>query len=481
MIKISFIKESLLYTVGNALPILASVILLPFYANYLNAANYVALSFYIGISLLFQILFSFSFEQYYGVVYTEVKDSLDKVKLLNGSIFIYLIIQGLIIISLSFIIGNPLLQIIFQEEDIPVVFYPYGFLSVFTGFLNALYKVSVSTYIYSQKPKTFFLSNFINFLSTITISLAGLFLFPDSLIGPIYGRLFSGVIIVVLNYGLLRKYIEWKFEWVFIKEFISKSWALFVYAIVMWVIGNIDRYFLKSYIDVDQLASYDLIMKCFIGIEFIQNGLSMAIISKVFDTWKQSGKVGFSITANRYFNVYILSTVFAILIFIFVIPFFIQLIIYNEKYYTAFELIGIIGSSYILRSIIYPYHFALLYSKKTVNSLQINLITTILQVILFYFLIPIYGLVSAILISIFVRLLTVLLLHFYTITITHENQVNYIKWYAIPLSVSGLYVLLFYFSRNNYTLNSVYQIIIFIIISVFAYKDEIKNLLKKID
>lgn len=54
MIKISFIKESLLFTIGNALPMAASVLLLPFYANYLSPTNYVALSFYIGISLLFQ-------------------------------------------------------------------------------------------------------------------------------------------------------------------------------------------------------------------------------------------------------------------------------------------------------------------------------------------------------------------------------------------------------------------------------------------
>lgn len=476
MIKFSFIKESFLYTIGNALPILASVILLPFYVNYLSPTNYVALSFYIGISLLFQILFSFAFEQYYGVAYTELKHNSERVKILNGSIFTYLFIQGLIIVLISSLIGKALLEIIFQE-DIPVVFFPYGFLSVLTGLLNALFKVSVSTYIYSQKSTIFFLSNFINFLFTIIISLSGLFLFPDSLIGPVYGRLFSGIIIVIMNYIFLKNTIRWQFEWTLVKDILSKTWALFAYNIVIWITGNIDRYFLKSYIDVNDLAAYDLIMKCFIGIEFIQNGLSMAIISRVFDIWKQENKISFSVQPNKYFNTFILLTTAAILVFNLILPFFIQIIIKDEKYYTAFEYIGIIGLSYILRSVSYPYYFALIYSKKTIKLLQIYLITTLVQVASYYFFIPVYGLIAAILISGFIKLLIVLLSHFYTTNIVQQNEINYLKWYGIPLLTSILSIVLFYLFRSNYIFNNIFQVIIFLLISWIVYKKEIKHFL----
>lgn len=474
MIKPSFIKESFLYTIGNALPVLASVILLPFYVNYLNPAYYVALSFYIGIALLFQIVFSFSFEQYYGVIYTEVKHDVDKTKILNGSVFLYLFVQGLGILGISLLIGEPLLTLLFQE-DIPVVFFPYGFLSVLTGFLNALFKVSVSTYIYSQKSTTFFVSNLINFLFTTLVSLSGLFLFPDSLIGPIYGRFLSGIIIVLMSYVFLRKDIDWQINWSIIKDIVNKTWPLFAYNIVIWITGNIDRYFLKNYVPVNDLAAYDLILKCFIGIEFIQNGLSMAIISKIFAIWKQENKIRFSTSVNKYVNVFILSNTAAILVFTLLLPFFIQLIIRDEKYYTAFSYIAIIGVAYIIRAISYPYYFALIYSKKTIQLLQIYLATTVIQVVLYYFFVPLYGLIAAIWISVMIKLLVVILSHFYTIRVTYQNQINYFKWYGIPVLISSLSILLVYYFKDQYLLNAALEVLIFGGVLWVIYRKDLKN------
>ncbi|GIV27934.1 MAG: hypothetical protein KatS3mg027_1748 [Bacteroidia bacterium] len=411
MIKLSFIKESLVFTIGNALPVLASVILLPFYANLLSSSNYVALSFYIGISLLYQILFSFSFEQYYGVIFTENKDDANKIKVLNGSTLLYLIVQGIIIILLSLLIGDSLFKIIFTEKSIEVHFYPYGLISILTGFLNALFKVSCAPFIYSQSAKLFFSTNIINFFATLCLSLSGLYVYPDSLNGPIYGRFFSGLIIVLFNLILLHNQIEWNIEWKFIKEYIHKSWALFAYSIVNWITGNIDRYFLKSYIDVNELASYDLIMKCFIGIEFIQNGLGIAIIAKIFDDWKKNNTISLNTNAGKYSQGFVISIFLSILVFILILPFFIKLIIHEQYYYSGFKYLPLIASAYIIRSISYPYYFAFLYAKKTHKMFQLNFLTIIFQILLSWWFIPIGGLASAVFISIASKFIQIILYH----------------------------------------------------------------------
>ena len=478
MIKISFIKESLLFTIGNALPMAASVLLLPFYANYLNPTNYVALSFYIGISLLFQILFSFSFDQYYGVVFTEIKQDISKVKLLNGSVFLYLIFQGIAIILVSILTGDLLLRNIFKKQ-IPVVFYPYGFLSILTGFCNALFKVSMSTFIYEQKPKLFFIANFTNFLATVSISLSGLFLYPDTLIGPIYGRFLSVIVILVFNIILMKNKIKWQIEWQFIKEFVQKSWALFAFGVMNWIVGNVDRYFLKNYVDVNDLASYDLILKCFIGIEFIQNGLSMAIISKVFDIWNKNKKLGFTIDTNRYFNIFISVITFAVLVFILILPFFIKWIIYDEKYYQLFSMIGLIGTGFIIRTLMYPYNFALLYAKKTSEMFIANMWSVLIQLILSYLFIPVYGLIAAVLIGIFVKLIGVSLYHYYTIKYIEKNKVNYWKWYGITFLICAL-IGLFYLIKIDYRVSNILVVLIFAILFFIVYRNELKIFLNDI-
>ncbi len=473
MIKVSFIKESLLFTIGNALPITASVILLPFYANYLDTVNYITLSFYIGISLLFQILFSFSFEQYYGVIYTEIKQDTNKVKVLNGSVFIYLILHGLLIMLLSIFFAKPLLSIIFQE-DIPVVFYPYGLLSIVTGFFNALFKVSISHFIYAQKPNVFFFSNGINFLATITFSLTGLLLIPNSLSGPIYGRFLSGLVIVFFNYIIIQQNVRWAIEWAYIKELLSKTWSLFVYAIVMWLTSNADRYFLKNYVNVHELASYDLIMKCFIGIEFIQNGLSMAIISKIFNIWKNENKITFSSQANKYFNGFIISNITAILIFVFLLPFFIQLIIEDHTYYASFKYTALIGSVYILRVLSYPYYFSFLYSKKTLRMFALNAMIVVLQILLSYIYISQYGLIAAIFIHILTKILIVVFYQYYHLNNFQNHQI--IQWFGIPVFITILSILLFYYFKENYLFTNLSLFTISFILIFLVYKNELKLL-----
>lgn len=473
MIKRSLLKDSLLYTIGNALPLAASVVLLPFYANYLNATNYVALSFYIGISLLFQIIFSFSFEQYYGVIYTEIKHHIEKVKLLNGSMFLYLTLYGGTIILITLFVGEVVLGFIF-DENIPVRFYPYGLLSVLTAFFNALLRVSMITYTYTQQSKIFFFANLTNFFATIIISLSGLLLFPDTLTGPIYGRFLSGVIVLSFNLWILKNNIIWKYEHSFIREFIRKSWALFAYSIVMWITGNIDRYFLKNYVDVNNLASYDLIMKCFIGIEFIQSGLSLAIISHVFNVWKKENKVSFTYRANRYFNMFIASITFFITLFVFVLPHFIQSVITNTEYYSAFKWIGIIAISYLLRTIHYPYHFAFLYSKKTFSFFLINTLAILLQVILSYFFIPLYGLLAAIWMNGFTKIITLLMLHFYSNNRIFEIQINYFKWFFIPVFPILIYSIFFLVYPEQMDIGNVLAIFVFLISIILVYKNEWK-------
>lgn len=473
MIKRSFIKESLLYTIGNSLPMLASIILLPFYVNYLSTTNYVALSFYLGINLLFQIIFSLSFEQYYGVVYTEVKQHAQQLKLLNGSIFMYILLQASVIIAIMSIIGSNIFTTIFQKE-IPVKFYPYGLMSILIGLFNALFRVSISPFIYMSRSKVYFTSNFVLFLSTLIFPLSGLFLFPDTFIGPMYGRLFSAIIAVLFNYYILKSNIEWKLEWHYIIEIIKKSWALFASSLLLWITANIDRYFLKNYVPINELASYDLMMKCFIGIEFIQNGLSITIISKIFDRWKKNEGVQFTEQTNKYIHTFILLNTAAILAFILFIPNFIEWIVSNNQYYTTFQLIGMIAVSYILRVLYYPYYFAMLYAKKTPQLFLINLIMIVLQIILSYYFIPIYGLMAAIFIQIFIRILIPIIYHTYIRQIVQQIKINYIKWFGIPFWMSICMIALHYYPTSVYWIDALIFILIFVIISFFAYKNEAK-------
>jgi O-antigen/teichoic acid export membrane protein len=136
MISKSFLKSSIVFTIGGALPMLAGIILLPFYTNFLTDVLYTHVLFHISVSLLFQILFSFSIESYFGIKYTQLNDEPDNQKKFIGTVSILLLVIGVGLLSISAFFGDSLFKMIYKS-DLNMEFWPYGFLSVLTAFFNS--------------------------------------------------------------------------------------------------------------------------------------------------------------------------------------------------------------------------------------------------------------------------------------------------------------------------------------------------------
>ena len=196
MISKNFLKSSFIYTVIGALPLASSIILLPFYTNFLDTSDFGILAIYISFTFLIQIIVNFGFDVYIGIHFFEYKDNKEKLREYVGTVVVSLLVLGIFVTALSFLVGNFSFGILFQQKDI--TFFPYGFMSVLTAICNSFFKTYCSLLINQQSPVRFFWVNLFNFILTIAISLSGLYLYPHTLIGPMWGRLLSGVGIFLL-------------------------------------------------------------------------------------------------------------------------------------------------------------------------------------------------------------------------------------------------------------------------------------------
>lgn len=148
----------------------------PFYTDYLSAADYTKLIFYISISAISQILFSFSIEQYFGVKYSRLQENPEDQKRFIGTLSLLLLFIGAGLLFLSFFFGKFLFQAI-SRDDLIIEFWPYGFFSILTGFFNSYFKVANICLIYKKQPSLFLWGNSINLLITLAVSLGGLYFF----------------------------------------------------------------------------------------------------------------------------------------------------------------------------------------------------------------------------------------------------------------------------------------------------------------
>ena len=165
----------------------SAIILLPFYIGYLPTSVYGALSLYLAFSLFVQILVTYSFDSSLYIHYHEYKVDSAKLASFVSSAFIFMLMisagLGLMLVAL----GDFMFELIFDDPRIS--FFPFGLMSIATGIFQGLFKVYSNLLQSRERPVLFLRSNLLLFSLIAGFTIAGLYIFPGTLTGPIGGRL----------------------------------------------------------------------------------------------------------------------------------------------------------------------------------------------------------------------------------------------------------------------------------------------------
>jgi O-antigen/teichoic acid export membrane protein len=457
------------------MPMLASILLLPFYTNRLSSVHYTQVLFYISISLLFQILFSFSVESYFGIKYTQLSDDMQKQRRFVGTTAIILLAIGAVLLLLSAIFGKSIFSAVYSDK-LRMDFWPYGFYAVLTAFFNSYFKAATICMIYFKQARLFLLVNVLNFVATLGITLGGLHFFPGTIIGPIYGRLVSGLIIFIIALLIFKANGAFIYDRLFLRELIGFCTPYFFFAISIWVLGQIDRYMLQKYISFNDLNAYDLLLKCFFGIEFLQNSLSAVIFPKLYEIWNKNKLLATTAESNRYFNVFTAVNIIQLILFCIFIPLLYRLVIKNETFYESEKYIGILAAGYALRSILNFYMATILFSKKMKVLLKIFGLAAIFQIVVTWFMVKYFGLMGAIYAGLATRLLQVVFCMLFTSSV-FTYHFNYFKIVMIPVIYIALNVAQFLLFRQYNIWLYVAQLVVFGTLLYYIFKNEIKKVL----
>lgn len=397
MISKKFIKSSFIYSVIGSLPMVSSFVLLPYYTNRLSTDDYGMLMIYILFSMLIQIIVNFGMDNYIPINYINTKDNKIKQSEIVATSTLLLLFIGVAFIIFFWFSGGYffdfLNQTLYYGKNI--IFSPWVFMSVITAFFNSYFKTYTNLLVYQQRPIKFLWMNVFNFVLTVSISIAGLYLFPNTLIGPMYGRLLSGLGIFFISFLFFYKEFGLKLKISYLKEIINYCYPFFLFLILAWVLGNIDRYIILYYLDKTSVGIFDFAVKCSLPVEFIQNGLMAAIIPIVFNLWKDKNINESTVEVNRYFNGFIAVFMIILPIYVLIIPLFVPLVVNRPEYYESFNYFPIIIVGFITRGLYVMYYFPILFLKKT-KVLPIAFgMAAIIQIIISIIIIKYFGLIGA--------------------------------------------------------------------------------------
>lgn len=375
------------------MPLLASVVLLVPYTDNLSTDFYGELAIYISFTLLLQIFFNYGIDNYLGIHHFDYKDDPQKMKNFMGTIVSFLLIIGGILILIFLLAGASLFQLTLSQK---FSFYPYGFMSVITAFCNSFFRTYVNFLFYKDKPIRYFLLNLFNFLITVLICWGGLVLYPQSLIGPMWGRLLSGIAIFLVAFILfIRQYgITWKPEMLMgIHKFCI---PVVIFFVLSWISLYFNNYIINAFSNTADVGVYDFALKCTMLIEFVQNGILGTVNARIYALWKVKNQTVSSVEENRYHHVFSMFTVLFIAGNIVALPYIIRMFVSNESYYAVFEFIPVLCASFVFRGMYNAYYNVVLYQKKTTSLPRALAITSAIQIIVCLLLIQKFGIWGAV-------------------------------------------------------------------------------------
>ncbi|PLW94091.1 MAG: hypothetical protein C0592_04095 [Marinilabiliales bacterium] len=367
MISKSFIKSSFIYSVVGSLPLATSIVLLPFYGNenLLSTHAFGLLAVYIVFTELVRLLYNYSVGAFMGTNIIRFSDSRDKQQKLIGTSILFMLIYGGGMAIFTSLVGEWIFGLIFPDSD--MLFYPYGLLAVFTGLFRGIFKTYSNFMIFKERPRPFFWGNILTFSLTVAASVTGLYMFPQSLDGPMYGRFISSVAGFVWAIVYFIGASRLRFDRKILKDLVSYSTPVFIYSLLFWAISSIDRYIILDVLTASKVGIFDFAIKMTMLVEFLQTGLASAINPKVYKLWKKGGNVPESNTEiNRYFNVFTLINQISIPVFYIALLVGVPILISNEELYASFALLPILFAGMTAKVWYFYLSAPIYYFKKTV-------------------------------------------------------------------------------------------------------------------
>jgi len=474
MISKNLIKSSMIYTIIGAMPLISAFFLLLFYTNYLSRELYGALVIFVSFTGFIQILINIGLDTYIGVSYFDNRRDHSQLKTKIGIITGYLLIWGLFVMAVFSIMGESIFNLIFNGKDI--FFYPYGLMSVATAFGNSYFKTYTNLLINQEKSIRFAIVNSINFVLTISISLTGLFLFPQTLIGPMWGRLLSGVGIFLIAFISMGKESPIRFKFGFeLKQTLNFTLPLLIFFLFSWSISNIYPFIIKYFMTLQDVAILGLVLQFTLLVEFVLNGLGSSIAPKIFGLIKDQDLKGSTPELNKYFSGFNAFALLLIPVSTFSIPLFLPLLI-SKDFEASYIFLAVLNIGFASRGL-YNYFLTPIYLfKKTSVLPKMYFITALIQILISILFIKYFGIWGAVAASLLTKIIQNYLLYlaarrFFTF------RFSAVKFIWLPLFVTIIIICSeLLVTQHNLNLIRFGQMIFTYLLVYVFYKHEVKTM-----
>ena len=473
MISKSFLKSSLIYTVAGTLPLASAVILLPFYIHYLSSESFGVFSLFLSFSILVQIITTFSYDATLYIHFHEFKHDAGKLGRYVTSALILVAANGLLVFLFFFAFGELFTDLLFDRGS-SLSFYPYGYVCLLIGIFQSFFKVHNNLLQTRQNPVVFFWANLLSFSIIASLTVGGLMLYPDSLLGPLGARLCASVVSGGWASGRMLKEFGLSFDFKLMRSSLAFNFYTLIYQLQQWIMNHFDRFLIAFFLPLSQVGVYSFAVQCLMVIEFVVNGLFASFYPKVVGSVMDQEKKVATPEVNRYYYgltaVILLLVAFSILLF----PVVVKLLVTKSAYLLSIPLIPFLSMIYIFKGL--RMYFSIPYGilKYTKPLPGIYLAVSAVKVAGMFFLIDIMGVYGVILSALISLWLEIFLLYEWGRP-RFRYKFNGFKLIGLPVALALIIAAFeWWFGGSNALLIHIGYVLFCIVALFWVYRNEIK-------
>jgi polysaccharide biosynthesis protein len=462
MEKSKFIKNSIIYFIGNVLTKILSFLLIPLYTSYISTADYGYYDLTISIiSLVVPITFFQIWDGMFRFVYDYNEDS-EKNKIISNGLFVCFI--GVIIYVCEIYIAKNIFKLNIENAYL-LAFYGIAFA------LQYMYGTIARTY---KQNKLYAVSGVINTLVNLTLNLF-LIKYVKMGIESLYISFFCGSIIQVLiiehrikplkNFKI--KYLNMKQ----IKKMIQFSMPIGVSTIAIWLLTGYARLKISNELGVDYNGIFAIGTRFSSIIILIVSVLQMSWQEMSYELVKEKEKKSYYEKGlQTFYNMIFCGTIFAIsstqILFEFLVA---------KSYYNAIYIMPLIYVYTALSSFNGFLSTQFLAEKNSKVTFYSVVIAAICNIVLINILIKRFMLVG-VCISLIISFIINAVIRLYLLRKKYKLQLDYKKT-VLSVIIICVYVLAYY---TGIKILNMAMLIISIVIALIIFKSEILYLYNKI-
>lgn len=378
------IKNTSFYALGNLLPQAAAFFLLPVYTKHLTPDDYGIVSSMQALSGVLAIVFTMAIERSVFRLYFDYKTDESKKDFL-GTITITLFTIALIVLGLLFTLQG-LLNQVFQS----IPFYPFYAYAIFTSFLT-VFSILPKVYLQlNQKAEKFVLISIIQFFISTGFVLWFIVVGNQGAEGMLKGRMIGELMLAPLFSFIIVKNVNFKFRKDVFKESILFSLPMVPGLLSAWIMNLSDRIFIERYFDLYDVGIYSLGYKIAGLTLIVSNAFYMAYSPVFYRLANAEDQSKSKALLSRYNRTY----TFMVLLIVFLISFFskevIELLI-EPQYLEAHKIVPIVAFAYLISQASSLFNLMIYQEKKVKQLVLIGILGAVLNLLLNWLLVPMFG------------------------------------------------------------------------------------------